>query len=158
MILLVVSLLPIPGMCQSYYKRVADNIEDFATVVTILNQKHLLELDDSIHLRNGEIVKFKNKCLFTDQVNDLQIKAFMKKYDLKRICFSKYDNKFFNSVISFHKDYSPFFGKAIVITYDFGKSGLRDIINRKVELRDERVKIINSMYLYRVRYRPSFGE
>jgi hypothetical protein len=158
MILLAISLLPIPSMCQSYHKRVVANIEDFTSVIIILNQKHLLELNDSIHLQNGEIIKFENKCLFAEQVSDQQIKDFMKKYDLKRICFSQHNDEFFDSVISFHKDYSPFFGKAVVITYDFGKSGLRDMTNLKIELKDEKVSIINDMYLYRIRSRPSFGE
>lgn len=145
-------------MGQSYYKKVMDDIEDFTDVINILNQKRLLDLDDSIRLQNGEIIKFNNKCIFMEQVTDPQIKDFMKKYDLKRICFTKYNNDFFDSVISFHKDHSPFFDKAIVITCDFGKSALRDMTNRNVELKNEKVKIINGMFLYRLRSRPAFGE
>jgi hypothetical protein len=158
MIIVAISLLPNLCMGQSYHKKVSDNIEDFTNVINILNQKRLLELDDSIRLQNREIIKFNNKCLFMEQVTDPQIKGFMKKYDLKRICYTKYNNDFFDSVISFHKDHPPFFGNAVVITYDFGKSALRDMTNQNVKLKGEKVKIINDMFLYRLRSRPAFGE
>ena len=151
-------MLSISCSGQSYYKKVNDNIKEFTQVIDRLIQKHTLELDDSLLLRNTEVIKFRNKCLYKEQVNDPLVRDLMSKYNLNRICLTKYNNEFFDSAITFHKDYAPFFGKAIVITYDFGKSRLRDLTNQGNEVKDEKVKIINSKFLYRVRSKPSFGE
>jgi hypothetical protein len=156
--LIIFSLFLLSCKGQSYYKKVRDNIGDFRQAIAVLNQKQMLQLRDSILLQNTGIIKVNNKCVYKEEMKDPLIGNFMNKYDLTRICFSKYNNEFFDSAITFHKEHTPFFGKAIIVTYDFGKSGLRDLIDQERRIKDEKVKVINNEFIYRVRPKPAFGE
>jgi hypothetical protein len=152
------SLLATSCRSQSYYKKVKDNIEDFSVAIDRLDKKLMLHQYDSISLSNAQSIKLLSKCIYREQINDTLICKFMRKYDLTRICLKKYNKEFYDSAINFNKDHIPFFGKSIIITYDFGKSQLRDLANHGKQLKDEKIFIINDKYLYRVRSKPSFGE
>jgi hypothetical protein len=142
-----------------YYSKVKNNIEDFNLAVNHLQQKHMLINNDSILLRNGEAINYDNgKCLYYEKVHDSLIRRLMIVYNLKRICFSRLNNEFFDSVITFHKDYNPLFGKRIIISYDWGKSEVRDKTKEGNQPKDEKIKIVNNVYLYRIKAKPAFGE
>lgn len=143
---------------QKYYKKVVNNIDDFTDVLHYINQKESLLSKDTVKLKDGTIIKQSSICVYVEDVKDDTLKKFMLNYQLKRICLNKVGNDFFDSVITFHKEYPPLTGKAVVITCDFGKSNLRERIMRGDKLKDEEVKIIDALFLYRVKSKPSFGE
>lgn len=144
---------------QRYYRRVVNNVGEFDHVISRISNQHIFEKNDSLLLKNGETIQYNsNICLYYKDMNDYLLKRFMKKYELKRICFSRLNNEYFDSVISFHKDFIPFMDKAVVISYDFGKSGLREKTKNGSKLKNENVRIMNELYLYRVRSKPAFGE
>jgi hypothetical protein len=157
---MLLSLCTIVCSGQFYYSKVKKNTYDFDAIVDLINSKTLLEPIDSLVYSDGRVSVFDHKCLYASDKNenDPAITSFMLKYDLTRICSSSFNDQFFDTTISFHKDYAPFFGNAIVIFYDFGKSGYRDMTIHGKMRNDERVKIINDKYLYRVRTKPAFGE
>lgn len=160
-LLLIVILITLMTSCYSlkYYNKVVNNVGDFDLAISRIQNQNMIIKKDSLLLKNGEVVLYENStCLYYEDVSDSLLTKFMEKYELKRICFSLLNNEYFDSVITFHKDYTPFMGKAVIISYDFGTSGLRKKIRNGNKLKDEDVKIINDFYLYRVKSKPSFGE
>lgn len=160
-LLLIVILITLMTSCysQRYYRKVVNNVGEFDLAISRIQNQNMFIKKDSLLLKNGEVIRYDNStCLYYEDVNDSLLKKFMEKYELKRICFSRLNNEYFDSVITFHKDYTPFMGKAVIISYDFGKSGLREKIRNGSKLKDEDVKIMNDLYLYRVKSKPAFGE
>lgn len=158
---LVVALLMILTSCsgQKYLKKVKTNITEFDFVKNHLHTKNVFNKNDSITIKHATSIKInKNICVYDDGTIDPTTENFIKKYDLSRICFSRLNNEFFDSVITFHKVFKPFLGNAVIITYDFGKSKLREDVKKGIHPKNEKVKIINDFYLYRVKSNPELGE
>lgn len=158
---LVVAMLMILTSCsgQKYLKKVKRNIMEFDLVKNHLHIKNEFNKNDSITLKHATDIKINgNICIYNESPVDSITGNFLKKYDLSRICFSRLNNAFFDSVITFHKVFQPFLGKAVIITYDFGKSRLRENVKKGMQPKNENVKIINDFYLYRVKSNPEFGE
>lgn len=143
---------------QKYYRKVTKNIGSFDNAISNIRQHGYFSKTDVVPIGEGKVADLNKVCIYPEDIKDPALSNFMREYQLKRICFSRRKDQYFDSVITFHKDFSPMFGKAVVVTYDFGKSGLRELTNKGGKLKDEEVKIINDFYLYRVRARPAFGE
>jgi hypothetical protein len=156
--ILIFSILTTSCYSQKYYKKIIRNIDDFTNAIQYINQQGSFLSKDTLKLKDGTVINHNSNCIYVEDVKDSILKKFMLDYHLKRICFTKANNSFFDSVITFHKQYSPLTGKAVIITYDFGRSSLRDTIMKGGKLKDEEIKIINALYLYRVKNKPSFGE
>lgn len=144
---------------QKYFNKVKKNIKEFDLVINHLQIKNEFSKNDSITLKDGSSIKIdKNICVYDENSGDPITENFTKEYDLTRICFSRLNNQFFDSVITFHKDFTSFLGKAVIITYDFGKSKLREDVKKGIQPKNENVKIINDFYLFRVKSNPELGE
>lgn len=156
--ILIVIILTTPCFSQNYYKKVVTNIGEFTNAIHYINQHSDLLSKDTLKLKDGTKISHNNACVYLENVRDSILKKFMLNYQLKRICFSKIDNNYFDSTVTFHKEYSPLTGKAVIITYDFGKSNLRKRIMQGDKLKAENVKIIDTLFLYRIKNKPSFGE
>lgn len=156
MVLLIFSITSCAG--HKYYRRVANNISSFDNAISDIRQQGYFTKTDTLLLSNGHIINYNNVCIYPEKIKDPSLNSLMQKYEFKRICFSKNKTQYFDSVITFHKDFSPWFGKAIVVTYDFGKSGLRKLTKKGVALKNEEVRVINDLYLYQIRSKPAFGE
>ena len=127
----------------------------------MIQKNALLKIEDSILLSNGAAISISNNhCLYAESVNDSFILSFMKKYNLDRICYYKNKEGFYDSVIAFHKTYTPFLGNAETVSYDFGSSSsiLRSKIKTGLTLKDQKLKIIDSLFLYQQNSKPAFGE
>jgi hypothetical protein len=141
-----------------YYSSVKANTRDFDFILTYLQKNKFLELNDSLALHNIMTIHFGNKCLYEEQIQDTLLSSFMNKYDLNRICFYKDKQNYYDSVITFHKNYNPILGSSITINYDFGDSKLRSRIKAGEKLLNETAYIINDKYIYLLDSRPAFGE
>ncbi len=86
------------------------------------------------------------------------LKKIYDKYNLNKVCYSNDKDNYFDSVISFHRDYNPFFGKSIIIFYDYGNSNLRKQILNETPPPNEEFKIINDSFIYRLNRKPALGE
>lgn len=155
----LISTISISCTSQRYYKKVKNSIDEFDRIVNYIKDNKLPAIKDSM-VRSKELGNKHeiNICFYVEDIEDSSLVKFMRKFDLKRICFSKYQNDFFDSVITFHKDFNPILGKAVIITYDFDNSELRNRVKKGEGIKDEKVKIINSLYLYRLKLKPAFGE
>lgn len=159
LLLCVISILS--GACNKkmYYKKVSDNIGDFDLVIKYVQQRRLLIPNDSLILKyNSTLYWNQMKCIYNSSLQDSTLAIFMKKFDLDRICFTQDKKPYFDSVITFHKNYAPFFGKAITVRYDFGRSGFRDSITLGSVFKDGSSKVINELFLYSLNSKPVFGE
>ena len=146
-------------LSQKYYRKVLNNTYEFDFVISKIYDQRLFVKNDSLLLKNGKSILVDGDiCIYYENLNDSLVKNFMKKYELKKICYTRIGTEYFDSVVTFHKDYTPFMEKAIIISYDFGKSGLRERAKNGNKLKDENVKIMNDLYLYRLRLKPAFGE
>lgn len=116
------------------------------------------KLNDSIKLRNNTSIHFDNKCLYEGQIQDTLLSSFMSKYDLDRICFHKDKQNYYDSVITFHKNYNPILGAAVTINYDFGNSKIRNKINAGEKFPHQTALIIDGKYIYLANSSPAFGE
>ncbi|HEU5290668.1 MAG TPA: hypothetical protein VFU05_08515 [Cyclobacteriaceae bacterium] len=67
------------------------------------------------------------------------------------------NDQLYDKAITFHRNFNPIFGKADVIYYDFGKSGLRNNIAAGTKTKDEKLKPINSSFIYALYSKPAFG-
>jgi hypothetical protein len=143
---------------KMYYSSVKSNTRDFDFILTYLQKNKFLELNDSLELPNITTIHFDNKCLYEEQIQDTLLSFFMNKYDLSRICFHKDKQNYYDSVITFHKNYNPILGPSITINYDFGNSKLRGRIRAGEKLPNLAASIVNDKYIYLVNSRPAFGE
>lgn len=141
-----------------YSQKSKKNIKDFGLAIDHIMENALLAPADSLVLRDGLVIKYDHKCLYRQSTDDSLLIGLIKKFDLKRICFWRYDDGSNDSAITFHRDYNPFFGKAVVVVYDFGKSELRDKVKAGIKKEDEKIVIINDLFLYVIKSRPAFGE
>jgi hypothetical protein len=160
--LILLALCAILGVScsnQLYYSRVKKNIAQFDIAVTDIRRQQLLLHNDSIRLNGDHVHTFDYTCLYQDdKIHDSLLVNFFRRYGLTKICISRQFDKYFDSVIVFHRDYTPFFGKAITINCNFGKSGLRDSIEAGIGINGIKAKTINDKYVYIVKKNPAFGE
>jgi hypothetical protein len=143
---------------KMYYNTIQANTHDFDFVLSYIQKNKLLELNDSLELHDKTAIHFDNKCIYEEKIQDSLVVSFMKKYDLTRICFHKDKQNYYDSVITFHKNYNPVLGSSVTINYDFGKSKLRDRIKSGEKLPDLAASIINDKYIYLLKPRPALGE
>lgn len=160
LIVLVLPLFLILFSCshKMYYKKVRKNIVDFKTIVERLQTEGDFQSMDSIVLKDGLVINSHHKCLYYTDSIDIKVAQFMHKYDLKKICVTERSDEYFNHMISFHKEFNPFFGKADVVYFDYGSSEFRNMVSEGIARKDERVKIINDYFIYSLRLKPAFGE
>ena len=144
---------------KRYLKKVAHNIDDFSQTIEYLDQNGFLLQKDTIFLKGHEPLSIHNSaCWRSDTFSVDFLKRLYAQYNLNRICYSKDKDNFFDSVISFRRDYNPFFGKSIMVIYDYGNSNLRKQILNGTSPEGIEYKIINDFFLYRVNKKPAFGE
>lgn len=147
------------GIYDGYYHKVKNNKADFSSAVDYIMSERLFELKDSINKQKNVIHNFNSVSLYREDMKDSLLISFMKKYDIDRITMDKRQDKFYNNVIIFHKNYNPILGSSKRINYDFGSSPIRD----SLELEKKKVggctyKIIDNNFIYCINKRPSFGE
>ena len=141
-----------------YYSKVKANTHDFDFVLSYIQNNKFLELNDSLKLNDSTTIHFGNKCLYEEQIQDTLLSSFMHKYDLNRICFHKDKQNYYDSVITFHKNYNPILGSSITINCDFGNSQLRDKIKAGEKFLNQTTSIINDKYIYLSSSKPAFAE
>lgn len=154
-------LLTVLTSCYSkrYLKRVTNNIDDFTDVIAYLeNNGYTLKQDTIFGKDNTPLSIKKSSCWSKKNFREDTLKHFFSKYDLKNLCYSKEKDNYFDSLISFHRDYNPFGGKSIMVFYDFGRSKLRSQIIEGTLPDNAKYGIINDLFIYRVNRRPAFGE
>src|SRR5690349_12676392 len=88
-LVIIICLVALACNRKMYYNRVQANTSDFDFVLSYIQKNNFLDLDDSIALKNNATIHFSNKCIYQEKIQDSTVSAFMKKYDLDRICFHK---------------------------------------------------------------------
>ena len=124
-----------------YYRKVRRNIADFEVAVAHYKPVNFTSAGGCIYLETADSLS----------------KELMEEYGLKKICVSGRRDHVGDTAITFHRDFNPMFGKADVVYYDFGKSNLRDHIKAGTRRKDEKLKLINSSFLYALYSKPAFG-
>lgn len=163
--LLVLISLNSCAVCDNYYYKVNKNKVEFYTIVEYIRNNKILVNKDSIVLNNQKTIYFNSKCVYYskydkgNKLTDNVLIEFMDKYSLDRICLEERNDNFYNSVITFHKNYNPILGKSKTIDFDFGKSPIRDrIVLGKKKEGNYSIRIIDSLFIYSINKNPAFGE
>lgn len=146
-------------VCDGYYKKVENNIDEFSSTVKYISSNRLFEINDSIYKQKSSTYSIKNNSLYRSDLKDSALVNFMNKFDIDRITLQNRNDNFYNNVIIFHKDYNPILGKSKTIDFDFGISPLRSRIEKGMKREGGySLKIINASFIYSVNKNPSFGE
>lgn len=154
-------LITVLMSCYSnkYLKKVTRNIDEFSQAIAYLDQNSYLQQQDTIFLKDHSPLSIHHSACWHSDTFDVDfLKRLYSQYNLNRICYSKDKDIFFDSVISFRREYNPFFGKSIIVIYDYGNSNLRKQILNDTSPEGIEYKIINDFFLYRLNRKPAFGE